>query len=241
MSPRGKEPVTVPMAARELVAPREEKELPLRFVTLLPEHYNRDAPQKPRGPQKIGIRTVGHPDRGAARAAAAKAMKAFPGPDLVVHRIDAGNDALGAWMVARGTCKPDDVSKPFFQAGELNIPILLRSETIRFLYDEIEKLSIETSPVARRATSRDLARLGAMALPLGALVRRVLDESARMDAAGEETALLVGPARDEAIVRALLADLPMHDVSPLETLSRPDQVRAEKFLAMVLDQLDGRD
>ena len=172
--------------------------LPLRVISLPPTAYRDTWPGRPTTDEKVGLRLLGDHDQQMARSTAAKrAFSRHPkGPDVDPGWIEAHNDALLQWAVARGTCKPEDVLMPFFQAAEENVELALTSDGIRYLYEQIEILAIEESPVSATATDADIGDLiemlqagtawGRMPIARAERLRRVLghaiEELARHEA-----------------------------------------------------------
>jgi hypothetical protein len=70
------------------------------------------------------------------------------------------------WIVARGTTDPNDVALPFelwAEAPEDIVKDALTPEGAKAIYDAIERLAIETSPVLEEATLDDVGELFAFA------------------------------------------------------------------------------
>jgi hypothetical protein len=113
---------------------------------------------KPAGDVAIGLRVLSEADVQTARAEAAKlAVELHPedGDD----RIDAFNDALVRWAVARGTTDPNDVRRPYFEAAEDTVRDALTSHGALAVYEALERLTIETSPLEPPASNDDLHSL----------------------------------------------------------------------------------
>ncbi len=126
-------------------------------VVSVPASMFADTGDKPAGDEQIGLRRLSEADVQQARAQAAHRALALH--DDHDGQIEAFNDALMAWAVARGTCSPDDVTAPFFEMAEDTVQVRLTSEGIRYLYDEIDRLSIEGSPLQPVATPEQLTEL----------------------------------------------------------------------------------
>jgi len=73
------------------------------------------------------------------------------------------DDAAMLVLVAAGICDPNNCrdSHPSFPLADLQIKARLKPETIRYLYDQIELLHIQTCPIIPLATDEELFLLGA--------------------------------------------------------------------------------
>lgn len=134
---------------------------PASVIALEPGHFADTWPDKPREAVPVGLRLVSEADYQTARAEAAKrAWEHFPDEDLDEdERVDCFNDALAAWIVARGTTRPDDATKPWLDMAHDNVQLALTTGGLRFLFDQITTLMLERSPLSPEATDKDLARL----------------------------------------------------------------------------------
>ena len=110
-----------------------------RTEELKPEAFLDEAEGKPAYPIVVGLRTPNDEDY-------AKAMAA-----------DTDADALRS-IVYVGVCNPNDCRKahPSFPFPDQQIPLQLKPATIRYLFDRIEQLHIETSPLVPLATDEEL-------------------------------------------------------------------------------------
>lgn len=87
------------------------------------------------------------------------AWKVHPKREDEEGRIECFNDTLVRWVVARGTCSPDDVTKPCSLWPALADDIVMEALTprgARFLFDEIDLMSRELSPVRDEADDDDV-------------------------------------------------------------------------------------
>ena len=114
-----------------------------RVETLQPEAFLDEAEGKPAFPIVVGLRTPNDDDY-------AKAMAA-----------DTDADAMRA-IVYVGVCNPNDCRRahPSFPFPDQQIPIQLKPATIRYLFDRIEQMHLETSPLVPIATDEELFVLG---------------------------------------------------------------------------------
>lgn len=128
---------------------------PVRHVTLEPSAFADDYPGRPMTEVAVGLRKYSDSDMQSARAEAAK--YAISMHDDQEGQIESFNDALMRWLIVRGTCDVNDITQnnQLFEGSEENVRIALTSHSIRFLFDEIERFHIETSPVISRATDEE--------------------------------------------------------------------------------------
>jgi len=165
-------------------APEAEK--PPATLTLTPGFFATLWPGKPKADVCVGLRLVAEEDKQAARGEAARAAWALhPREQDADNRVDAMNDALMRWIVARGTCDPNDASRPpelWSEAPEDLVKEALTVEGVKGIYDAIEQLELELSPVRREATDEEIdevivmsrAALAEMTPIKAARVRRLL-------------------------------------------------------------------
>lgn len=120
-----------------------------RTETLAPDAYLEECEGKPKTPIVVGLRTPNDKDYARARQAETE-------------------DAFLLELVAVGLCDPNDCRRahPSFPAPHDQIPIQLKPQTIRYLFDRIEQLHLETSPTIPLASDEELFLLGD-ALQLG--------------------------------------------------------------------------
>lgn len=159
---------------------------------------------KPHQPLRIGLRLIADADYDKARASAENIARAnHPAGHSPEVRWEAYNEALMQWVVARGTCKPDDVSQPFWQCPQDIVPLALGPDGLRLLFDAIEELKIEKTPLGREADEPAIETLGALCQIAGVRAVVVRDGSKRLRRlirhVLDEMNLLVGPdARPDA-------------------------------------------
>lgn len=136
-------------------------------LTLPPSAFVPSWERAPREAVRVGLTLLADSDLERAKSAAARgAWQLFPLERDAAERMETMNDLLMRWMVARGTCDPDDATKPFrlwAEAPEDIVKDALSVEGVRALYDGIERLAISTSPVQREATDEDIDELWMMA------------------------------------------------------------------------------
>lgn len=137
-----------------------EKQKPGRTVELQPGAFAETSPGRPPIAVVVGLRRLSQSDVDSARSEAEKrADQLHPegsGSDLW---IEAYNDALRAFAVARGTCMPHDVAMPMWEQAEDTVQERLTAPTIAYLFDEIDRMTIEASPIRPEIAESDAARL----------------------------------------------------------------------------------
>lgn len=149
------------------------------FRDVPPEAFADTWELRPTTPMRIGVRLLADGDYDKARAAAAR-LAADNHPTDPESRIEAFNEALMQWVVARGTCKADDVSQPFWQCPQDIVPIALSPDGLRLLFDAIEELKIEKTPLGREADDAALQSLGTLLQIEGVRTVLVRDGSKRL-------------------------------------------------------------
>lgn len=116
--------------------------------------------EHPRGPVDIGIRFTGNGDDQLARADAGKQSWALhPHEADEDLRIEAHNDALMRWVVARGACQPFNAARSWFERDEVSVRERMTSDGVRFLYEAVESLLIEEGALSRAASNQEIAEL----------------------------------------------------------------------------------
>lgn len=126
-----------------------------RTFTLLPEHFADTFGNKPKGAIELGLRVPSENEIFNAQVEANRAA----GTDGDANAELVRGSKLLSFVVARGICSPHDVTEPhpFFELPEDQVALQLKSSTIKRIYDEIERLVVEQSPVFAEAT-RDECR-----------------------------------------------------------------------------------
>lgn len=147
---------------------------PARVIELHPHEFADDWQGRPASPVLFGLRVPPEADVMTGRAEAAK--RAAELHEQSPEQVDAFNDALLEYLVARAICDPNDVTAPhpLLELAEDMVPLALKPLTLRRIFDEIEKLQIEQSPLFPEATDDEIGELVgllAMQSPLAALDR----------------------------------------------------------------------
>jgi len=114
-----------------------------RTERLLPEAYLEEYEGKPANSIVIGLRTPNDTDY-------AEALRQEDDADAMLT------------LVAIGICDPNDCRRPHpsFPYADQQLKLQLKPRTIRYLFDRIEQLHLETSPTIPLATDEELFLLG---------------------------------------------------------------------------------
>ncbi len=132
---------------------------PARTFDLLPEHFAGSYEGKPVTKITVGLRV---PSESESRSIEAEATKSAAGTDGDTEaKLEAYHRALFTFYVARGLCSSHDVTAPhpLFELPEDMLPLALTPRAIKRLFDELERLHVEQSPLFPEATDDDLAEL----------------------------------------------------------------------------------
>lgn len=118
---------------------------------------------------QMGIRLPGQDDVDTVETEALKALQ-FATKDGDESAIRAYNESKLLNLVAVCICDPNDVSKPhdLFETPNATLEVALTPQGLRRIFDEIERLQIETSPIFREASDDELRSFSTM-LTEGAL------------------------------------------------------------------------
>ncbi len=129
----------------------------LRVVQLQPSAFASDWPEKPVVAVSVGLRLISDADVETARAEAARrALDLHDQDGDEDNQADAFKDALLSWIVARGTCKPSNILLPWFSHEDVPRDALTPAGKL-YLYEALERLTVEESPLSRAATDEEIA------------------------------------------------------------------------------------
>lgn len=148
-----------------------------RVVALPPDAYAGTwEGERPQTVQAVGLRTLSESDIETMRAEAARvAWEMHPdrqgGADAAALRVAAYEDAEMRLAVARAACKPDDQTAPFHDLPDDWARHALTPAGVRLLWDELDRLTVETSPTMPEATPEECAELAALVVDLNAWER----------------------------------------------------------------------
>lgn len=133
--------------------------IPSRHLVLTRAMFADTWQEKPAEDLAIGLRKLNDADVQTARAEAAKYA-------IEMHndregQIDAFNDMLMRWMIIAGTCDANDVSRPapIFDGSEENVRSALTSQSIRYIWDQLDAFLIESSPLVLTASDEEVVTL----------------------------------------------------------------------------------
>jgi hypothetical protein len=107
-------------------------------------------------PIQIGLRLIADGDLDRAREYASNRAVGVKDDDA---RIEAYNEVLMQWVVARATCKPEDARQPFWQSAQDTVAMALTDDGLKYLFHEVQNLKIEQSPLQSEAREGDLMAL----------------------------------------------------------------------------------
>ena len=133
---------------------------PPKTVLLEPDAFAPAWGHRPKNAVAVGLQNLSDDDETTARSEAEKTTNRL-GHENRENRIDAFNDSLMAELVARSVCDPNDVrnEQANLPMPEDHLRTALTPAGIRYLYDEIERLKIESSPLHPEATDDQLSEL----------------------------------------------------------------------------------
>ena len=153
----------------QAAAEEAETGAPAKVVTLPPGAWATTYPERPGGDVLIGLRRYAEAEAVQARAAASgRAWRLHPQEADEAERVIAGDGALMAWLVARGTCQPEDRSAPYFgvtgpdgvrMPSDDVVQIALTPKGIEFLFNALQTLLVEESPTTPQADDDALVQL----------------------------------------------------------------------------------
>ena len=133
--------------------------VPRCVVTLKDEHWASTFVDRPVCDVKVGLRLLSIEDQDIIRQVAIKATQ-----DAALNDGDpqlAGHQALLITTVARAICSPKDATRghDFFSCPDDLIPIALTEKTVKWLFDEIERLTVTISPIFSEANDDEIVEL----------------------------------------------------------------------------------
>ena len=148
---------------------------PRKVVIINDTHWASKFEDRPVNPIQVGLRLLSIEDQEVIRQLAMKAAT-----DAISNELDsqiAAQNMLLVTTVARSICSPRDTRKPhdFFSCPDDLIPIAFTEQTVKWLFDEIEKLTVEMSPIFSESTDEEIVDTCDM------LLNGALDELADRD------------------------------------------------------------
>lgn len=133
-------------------------------VKLRPSAFADTWEAKPTESIEIGLRLIPEGEYANARSVAVKAAMELH-PDLDERSeiwLESYNQALIQWAVAHGTCKPDNVTEPFWEMAADVVPLALSSAGTLRLYEELEILAVTESPLSPEIDDVGLEQLASL-------------------------------------------------------------------------------
>jgi hypothetical protein len=121
----------------------------------------------PLDPVLVGLRPLSEQDLVFCNGEAVKhAFRFYPtslDEGVATARDAAYHDLQMRLAVSRATCDPNDVTQPWEvwgrHGGDELVREVLTTEGVKFLWDHLERVTIETSPVEPQATDEDIQEL----------------------------------------------------------------------------------
>lgn len=134
---------------------------PPRTLVLPPSVFASEWTSRPREPVVVGLRLLADGEEQTARAEAVRCASELHPEAFTEEWLEAYNDALLRWIVARGICDPNDLTQPsqVLPMAEDQVRSALTSLGVRFIFDAIERLQVETSPLYSEASSEEIEEL----------------------------------------------------------------------------------
>lgn len=135
----------------DLVAPPEV------VVMLKPEHFLSSYQEAPCSPFKVGLHGLGFADKESIVGVIESDRKRAEEAGV---EFDERSAALVA-VLAIAICSPNDARAPHdaFSSPNALLPIALKPSTMQWLFDELERHQVATSPIFSEADDDDIAEL----------------------------------------------------------------------------------
>lgn len=131
--------------------------VPLRVIEIPVHAWADDWQDKPGEPVRAGLRLLSESDIQVARASAAdKAIAAHKDGE---GRVESFNDHLMAWAVACALTDPNDSLRPYFESAHENVQAAFTTNGIRRIWEELEVLNLEYSPLVDEIEDVDVEDL----------------------------------------------------------------------------------
>lgn len=131
-----------------------------KTLRIRPERFADTWDMRPKDEIVVGLRVPSDDDEQSARNVASLMADRKVGLTGDAA-ISAYNDALIAAMVSRAICDPNDVLRahPIFPLADSTIPLALSTPTLKWLFDELERLKIQQSPLFLEITDEETHEL----------------------------------------------------------------------------------
>jgi len=130
-----------------------------------PQHFADTWSNRPIEGILLGIRVPSEHEVQGARTeaikAATNAQVEDDDPNAEEVRIQTFNDTLLSLAVSSAICDPNDVTSvhPFFELADAMVPMAFKSKTIQYIWDLVEKLHVEQSPIFAEITPAEEVKL----------------------------------------------------------------------------------
>lgn len=143
---------------------------PGRILTVPPTVWASGWAKAPRADIVVGLRLISEGDaNGATHEANKHAEKLFPLEPWGLDWVDARNNFMLRWLVARAVCDPNDIEKAHesLPMAEDLLQMAITPKGARWLWEEVERYSDEISPMNEPASDDEISTLAAMLLDDG--------------------------------------------------------------------------
>ena len=132
---------------------------PRKVITLRDEDWASTFQDRPVVPIKLGIRLLSLADQSTIRDIAYQALR--ESVEGTSDSQDAMQSAMLLATVSLAICNPKDARRchEFFDCPNDKIPLALREETVKRIFDEVERLAVETSPIFSESTDDEIVDL----------------------------------------------------------------------------------
>jgi hypothetical protein len=134
-----------------------EKIRPPHTVVLEPKAFSVHWARRPKDAIAIGVRPIGEDEALTAMAVARSVAK--EGDRTREERVERYNEELMLQAVAASLTDPNDATVPYFETPDSMVRLAFPPLTIRFLYHELEAITIGAAPSRPLATDDDVDEL----------------------------------------------------------------------------------
>lgn len=148
-------------------AQRQHAKLPPKppgVVVLKPEHWHAEWASIPTADVAVGVRPLSELEVQQVMAEAAKTARLYhpeaDSDDPVLSK--ALDEALISCAVARAATNPNDARDPYFTAADEMVPLAWLPATIRRFWDELNRVTIASSPIVDPASDETLSELAGL-------------------------------------------------------------------------------
>lgn len=147
---------------------------PAAIILLKPEHFSPAWPDIPKNDVAVGVRLLSENEVQIIKAEASKiARNYYPEADEDDELLnDCFAEELMKLAVARATTNPNDAGEAYFPAPDDMVGEAWPPKTIRRLWDELERCTIERSPIQAEIADEELEELAELLRP--ALVGKLM-------------------------------------------------------------------